>query len=210
MKACHPAFMGIEGVENRCRVRNIPRRVRNISRRVRKFSSVENFFPSLEKIFSSVEKLFSSVGKIFSRLGFFLKKHLGVTMCFPERGGRRCGADNRYLITPPSFYLHRGVFSRLFQCVLSWRIGKGLAPVRMEADFQPASVRKIAHKSFLSTNKKETSLPVFALPYLYGENLQGGWGMLSVKSSLCSDNQWLHKHLARITHKVYVWIPAAR
>ena len=181
MKACHPAFTGIEGVENRCRVRNIPRRVR-------KFSSVENFFPSLEKIFSSVEKLFSSVGKIFSRLGFFLKKHLGVTMCFPERGGRRCGADNRYLITPPSFYLHRGVFSRLFQCVLSWRIGKGLAPVRMEADFQPASVRKIAHKSFLSTNKKETSLPVFALPYLYGENLQGGLHLDSDRSlkSRCS------------------------
>ena len=203
MKACHPAFTGIEGVENRCRVRNIPRRVR-------KFSSRENFFSSLEKIFSSVEKLFSSVGKIFSRLGFFLKKHLGVTMCVPERGGRRCGADNRYLITPPSFYLHRGVFSRSFQRVLSWRIGKGLAPVRMEVDFQPASVRKIARKCFLNTNKKETSLPVFALPYLYGENLQGGWGMLSVISSLCSDNQWLHKHLARITHKVYIWIPVAR
>ncbi|MEE0904160.1 MAG: hypothetical protein U0L68_06845 [Prevotellamassilia sp.] len=99
--------------------------MRNIPRRVRKFSSAENFFPSLEKIFSSVEKLFSSVGKIFSRLGFFLKKHLGVTMCVPERGGRRCGSDNRYLITPPSFYLSRGVFSRLFQRVLSWRIGKG-------------------------------------------------------------------------------------
>ena len=139
-----------------------------------------------------------------------MKKHLGVTMCVPERGGRRWGADNRYLITPPSFYLHREAFSRLFQRVLSWRIGKGLAPVRMEVDFQPSSVRNIAHKSFLNTNKKETSLLVFALPYLYGENLQGGWGMLSVKSSLCSDNQWLHKHLARITHKVYIWIPTAR
>lgn len=85
-----------------------------------------------------------------------------------------------------------------------------MTPVRMKVDFQPASVRNIAHKSFLNTNKKETSLPVFALPYLYGENLQGGWGMLSVISRLCSDNQWLHKHLARITHKVYVWIPAAR
>ena len=181
MKACHPAFTGIEGVENRCRVRNLPRRVR-------KFSSAENFFPSLEKIFSSVEKLFSSVGKIFSRLGSFLRKHLGVTMCVPERGGRRWGADNRYLITPPSFYLHRGVFSRSFQRVLSWRIGKGLAPVRMEADFQPASVRKIAHKSFLNTNKKETSLPVFALPYLYGENLQGGLHLDSGRSlkSRCS------------------------
>ena len=203
MKACHPAFTGIEGVENRCRVRNIPRRVRNIPRRVRKFSSAENFFPSLEKFFSSV-------GKIFSRLGFFLKKHLGVTMCVPERGGRRCGADNRYLITPPSFCLRRGVFSRSFQCVLCWRIGKGLAQVRMETDFQPASVRKIAHTSVLNTNKKGTSLPVFALPYLYGANLQGGWGMLSVISSLCSDNQWLHKHLARITHNVYIWIPVAR
>ena len=188
MKACHPAFTGIEGVENRCRVRNVPRRVRNLPRRVRKFSGVENFFPSLEKIFSSVEKLFSSVGKIFSRLGFFLKKHLGVTMCVPERGGRRCGVDNRYLITPPSFYFHRGVFSRSFQCVLCWRIGKGLAPVRMEADFQPASVRNIAHKSFLSTHKKETSLPVFALPYLYGENLQGGLHLDSGRSlkSRCS------------------------
>lgn len=85
-----------------------------------------------------------------------------------------------------------------------------MTPVRMKVDFQPASVRNIAHKSFLNTHKKETSLPVFALPYLYGENLQGGWGMLSVISSLCSDNQWLHKHLARITHKVYIWIPAAR
>lgn len=44
----------------------------------------------------------------------------------------------------------------------------------MEADFQPASVRNIARKCFLNTHKKETSLPVFALPYLYGENLQGG------------------------------------
>lgn len=28
----------------------------------------------------------------------------------------------------------------------------------MKADFQPASVRNIAHKSFLNTHKKETSL----------------------------------------------------
>ena len=174
------------------------------------FQALKIFFQRLKKFFQALKNYFQALEKYFHGLDFFLKKHLGVTMCFPERGGRRCGADNRYLITPPSFYLYRGVFSRSFQRVLSWRIGKGLATVRMEADFQPASVRKIAHKSFLNTNKKETSLPVFALPYLYGENLQGGWGMLSVISSLCSDNQWLHKHLARITHNVYIWIPVAR
>ena len=58
----------------------------------------------------------------------------------------------------------------------------------MEAGFQSASVRNIAHKSFLNTNKKETSLPVFALPYLYGENLQGGLHLDSGRSlkSRCS------------------------
>ena len=58
----------------------------------------------------------------------------------------------------------------------------------MEANFQSASVRKSAHKSILNTNKKETSLLVFALPYLYGENLQGGLHLDSSRSlkSRCS------------------------
>ena len=135
---------------------------------------MKNFFRALKKFFQALKNYFQALEKYFHGLDFFLKKHLGVTMCVPERGGRRCGVDNRYLITPPSFCLRRGVFSRSFQCVLCWRIGKGLAQVRMEADFQPVSARKIAHKCFLNTNKAETSLLVFALPYLYGENLQGG------------------------------------